>query len=94
MTHAYYYHRFVYWISGENLRDKDGNGTVHSQFFRPIKNGILKTDSVSADKKTSKTEVSWLFVPMLLKTASQLYIHVLVTGPLYFMKAVLLITLT
>ena len=28
MTHAYFCHRFVYWISGENLRDIDGTQSI------------------------------------------------------------------
>ena len=40
--------------------------TGHSQFFKPNKNGILKTDSVSAHKKKSKTEFSRLSVSMVV----------------------------
>ena len=57
MIHAYCCHRLVYWVSGENLSDKDGNGTDTVNFFGPSKNGILKTEVVSANKKNVQDQI-------------------------------------
>ena len=39
-------HIAVTGLLGENLRDKDRNGTGHNQCLGPCKKGISKTDSV------------------------------------------------
>ena len=66
MIHAYCCHRLVYWVSGGKLEDKDVNGTDTVNFFRPSKNGILKTDLVSANKRMSRTEFSRFSVPLFI----------------------------